>query len=224
LEWDENQGAYVRTYTGNYQECNDLRENLENVYGIGIDWYGWTLADMNTLADSIYAVDRALSTIGIAWSVTPLDKYTFKKGSPGGGKTFGRTISISDVSFKTITHEMGHAIDSNRLGTVELHDLFDENSGNCGIMFCNRTASEDYAYRKYGATANNTDWGVLGGAYGLLARQGETWADAFSAWVYHNKDSSGSNPSAWVDTKNYNPSWSNIYTAVEDALTVKFGD
>ncbi|MCB8920656.1 MAG: hypothetical protein H6662_03645 [Ardenticatenaceae bacterium] len=184
----------------------------------------WTEDELKTLSGAIQSVLDSLASMGINWQGTPLDGFRFSRNGPGSGFTFGRSISLSTVDEKTIWHEMGHAIDAG-FGR-DLHDIFDVASGNCNDgFFCNSTAAEGYYYRRYGYDAINPDFGSsvlgqnLGVMYGALARQGETWSDAFAAWVY--KNSTGDAPTAWQTTTNH-VEWVNMFKAVEVALDGKF--
>jgi RHS repeat-associated protein len=179
----------------------------------------WTKGELNVLSAAIRAVQLSLKEEGINWMDTTLSEFLFQKG--GYNMTLGRSIILLTINEHTIWHEMGHAIDAG-FGR-ELHDIFDEASGNCGVLVCSRYASDGYYYRHYGRTGFNPQLGRFGSAaYGLFARQGETWADAFAAWVYNY--STGSNPpTAWVYSGlPASPEWANIYGAVNQALTTKF--
>jgi hypothetical protein len=179
----------------------------------------WTKVELETLANAIAAVQTALSSVGIDWTDTPLPQFDFAKGAHN--LTFGRHITLFNITEQTIWHEMGHAIDAG-FGR-ELHDIYDEETGNCRGLFCNSTAAPGYYYTDYGYDAFHSGFGELGGdIYGLFARQGETWADAFGAWVYNNKY--GSDPTSWEDLSNANVTvdWAGIYNSVSVALDEKF--
>ena len=238
-EGDPLQGTYHSVFSADYTTCNNIRMGLENTYGIEIDWAGWTLSEMEVLESSINAVNSALGTVGIAWEDTPLNNIKFVRDD--SDKVEWRNpltgvIHITNNVFSKprleqrhrVWHEMAHAIDSG-FGN-DLHDLYDDYSGNCPGIICNvNEAADGYYYRDYGYEAR-------GWAYdAIFSRQGETWSDAFAAWVYnrstwdHNVNPTGSHlPNSFVSGRAANPAlssgpnWQGIYNAVENSLTVKF--
>ena len=227
---------------GSSQDADDCWDYLENDFCNDVDCDGgtwkswltfnqdmwgnayfttpWVKSELETLSQSVQGVLSALNGVGIDWTDTPLAQFRFHKGGPGGGMTLGRGIGLSVVDEFTIWHEMGHAIDAG-FGR-ELHDIYDEESGNCGVMFCNETAADGYYYRDYGFDAYNPDLGpVLGAIYGRFARQGETWSDGFAAWV--SNKTYGQDPTSWeTQTQGTTVEWGKIYTAVEVALDERF--
>ncbi len=71
-------------------------------------------------------------------------------------------------------------------------------------------AAPGYCYRDYGCESK------------LIGRQLETWADAFSAWVYASSFSEEQiPPDGWI-YDGREPNWDNIFYAVETSLTDEF--
>jgi RHS repeat-associated protein len=190
----------------------------------------WIKSELETLANSIAAAQKALSSIGIDWKDTPLADTLFTRDDSDQVEwrnPLTGIIHITNNVFRgtqlqqmvRIWHEMGHAIDSG-FGRTNLHDLYDEFSGNCPGIVCNQNAADGYYFREYGYEARP-------GLYNLIfGRQGETWADAFAAWVYHEftmYNNVGDNlPSSFISGP-VPPNWRNIYWAVEKSLVTMFG-
>jgi RHS repeat-associated protein len=172
----------------------------------------WTKTELEILSSTIGDVIGALESIGVDWHNTPLPQFKYKRAgsSLDGGMTLGRTISLGSVSPYLVLHETGHAIDAG-FGK-ELHDWYDQEVGNCSILFCNPYAAPGSYYREYGHTAFHNK---LGSAYGVAARQGETWADAFAAWV--------DQPEAQLQAEiNLAIDWQGISDAVVSSLEHRF--
>ncbi len=56
LNWDSNSGTHVWTFTSDYQTCNDLRENLEEMYEIEIRWDEWILQEIEWLELAVFDI------------------------------------------------------------------------------------------------------------------------------------------------------------------------
>jgi RHS repeat-associated protein len=120
LVWDPNQSTYVWTYTADYEQCNNLRQELEGLYRIEVGWNIWVLREMlwfelalQDMAagfggpDNFAAVfegtrvkryDRA----GNSETSWPLNEIQMENGSFSRGAEFARWMFI---------HEFGHRLD-----------------------------------------------------------------------------------------------------------------
>ena len=179
------------------QEDNECWQYLENdfcqaVDCNGNDWkiwllYGqwgadrhyafaepWTKEELAGLAGQLQMAIDALGQAGINWTQTPLASVKIGLTSANSSSYFGIPGFAGEILMtrsqlmngRTLHHEIGHAFGLQR--------TFEEaTNGGCGIILCPRYAADGYYFREYGRSGND-----------LFFRAHETWADAFSVFVF----------------------------------------
>jgi RHS repeat-associated protein len=219
------------------QECWDFLENEfcsysgSDICGSGNNWrrwlyykgwgrFGsaWNTGELQILSEALAEVITALENVDFDWRGTAMNNVKFRRvdrGEAGFFTVWGNIqLGSGGVNKRTIYHELGHAI-SNRFGPNDLHDIFDRESGNCGLIFCNRFAASGYYWREYGHSASTDGNGRL------LGRQGETWGDAFAAWVFMEHQGRAplqTDPNWAVIDSSLTVNWSGIQDAVRRTL------
>ena len=126
--WNSTDMKYVPTYSATYQQCIDIRDQLQDQYGWEIigEWY---LADVQTLAGAAQAIGGWFRNGG---SLNPqevirqtLGGTIFKYADPlspfrlgeGYHHVEGQVVSmIEHFSLRGIVHELGHVFDNNISG------------------------------------------------------------------------------------------------------------
>ena len=144
--------------------------------GGGYFYEPWTKNQLQILAYQLNTTITALSNTGINWTQTPLADLTIRLYPGNTSYWTGWKILITPdqlANYRTLYHEIGHAFGLQR--------TFEEaTNGGCGIILCPRYAADGYYFREYGRSAQ----GGYNSATRPFMRAGETWADAFSVFVF----------------------------------------
>ena len=157
--------------------------------GGGYFFAPWTKEQLQILAEQLQNTVTALGNAGINWTQTPLAdlKIRLHDGNTSywsGGKIFITPGQL--INQRTLYHEIGHAFGLQR--------AFEEaTNGGCHIV-CKQYAAEGYYFREYGRSAA----GSYNAATRSFMRAGETWADAFSVFVFTmTEEGSPPRPKDW---------------------------
>ena len=133
----------------------------------------WTIGELGALADQLQMAIDALGQAGINWTQTPLANVKIGLISANRSSYFGIPSLAGEIlmtrsqlmNYRTLHHEIGHAFGLQR--------AFEEaTNGGCAII-CKRYAAYGTYFREYGRSGND-----------LFFRAHETWADAFSVFVF----------------------------------------
>ena len=122
LDWDPgagDAGAYVWTYSADYQACDDLRKNLNSMYGIEIGWDNWILQEMQWFELALQDMANGFGSadnFAAVFSGTKVNRYNEAGASEVSWplnevKMRNGDFSNEDFARWVFIHEFGHRFD-----------------------------------------------------------------------------------------------------------------
>ena len=189
LDWDPNSGdagAFVWTYSADYQTCDDLRKNLNSTYGIEIGWDNWILQEMEWLElalqdmangfgrvdgfSGVFAgtkVNRYKEAGGseVSW---PLNEVKIRNDQFNYGEDFARWVFI---------HEFGHRLDviTGLTASLLLEDYTGSNTTGFGCGLPGLDFFNHCGWNPNGSTVSS---------YATDNDRREDWSESFAASMF----------------------------------------